>query len=130
MGAPRPRPIVLDTGALLAIERGKARMIALLDAVAQKERSLLVPAGVLAQAWRDGSRQVRLQRFLNADAVRVEPLDRPLACACGALCGEAGASDVVDASVAVLAKRHGASVVTSDPDDIGAFGLGLEIFAV
>lgn len=36
-----------------------------------------------------------------------------------ALCGRSGTRDVVDASVALLARRHHAVVVTSDPDDLG-----------
>ena len=34
------------------------------------------------------------------------------------LCGRSGTADVVDASVALLARRLRAVVVTSDPDDL------------
>jgi hypothetical protein len=43
--------VTLDTGALIAIERGDPRMQALLDEAAAVGADLAVPAGVLAQAW-------------------------------------------------------------------------------
>jgi hypothetical protein len=79
---------------------------------------LLVPAGVVAQAWRDGARQVPLRALLAGATTEVPPLDRVLAEATGILCGRAGTSDVVDASVVLTARRERAIVVTSDPDDL------------
>jgi hypothetical protein len=74
MGARRPRQVVLDTGALVGIERGDEKMTALLAASLHAPIRFLVPAGVLAQAWRDGSRQTRLARFLRTPEVEVLPL--------------------------------------------------------
>jgi hypothetical protein len=34
------------------------------------------------------------------------------------LCGEAGTKDVVHASVVLLARKHTATIGTSDPDDL------------
>jgi hypothetical protein len=48
----------------------------------------------------------------------VAPLDQLLAEAAGVLCGRAGTSDVVDASVALVARRERAVVVTSDVEDL------------
>ena len=45
-------------------------------------------------------------------------LDLDEARAAGSLCGITGTADVIDASVALLAKRHHATVVTSDPADL------------
>jgi hypothetical protein len=50
--------------------------------------------------------------------IRVQALDRLEGQATGALCGESGTSDVVDASVVLLARRHDAVIVTSDPEDL------------
>jgi hypothetical protein len=50
----------------------------------------------------------------------VTPLDEPLARAAGDLCGQARTSDVVDASVVVLARVLAAPVVTSDGRDLSA----------
>lgn len=114
--------VVLDAGALIAVERGSRRIAALLDAVARSGGTVLVPAGALAQVWRDGARQARLGRFLRVVAVVVVPLDEQTARAAGALCGRTGTSDVVDASVALAAARNGCAVVTSDPDDLRRLG--------
>jgi hypothetical protein len=76
------------------------------------------PAGVVGQVWRDGRRQARLARLLGSGAVDVQPLDRDRAQAAGVLCGKSGTTDVIDASVALLAREKRAPVVTSDPDDL------------
>lgn len=43
------------------------------------------------------------------------PLPRQAA---GVLSGQSKTSDVIDASVALLARRHAAAVLTSDPEDL------------
>ncbi len=118
MGTRSPRPIVLDTGALIAIERGDERMSALLQASLGRPVHFLIPANVLAQAWRDGSRQARLALFLKAPEVEVLPLSEAHARAAGVLCGLARTRDVVDASVVIAARAHQCAVVTGDPDDL------------
>lgn len=82
-----------------------------------QERGIVpvVPAGVLAQAWRGGP-QPKLSRLLAG--CRVEALNEVRARSAGAACALAGTSDVVDASVAVGAASRDDVVVTSDPDDI------------
>jgi hypothetical protein len=55
--------IMLDTGALIALDRGDKRMIALLRLALAQGRTFRVPAGVVAQAWRDGRVQVTLARW-------------------------------------------------------------------
>ena len=70
MGKTRPRAttgITLDTGALIALDRGDRRMIALLDLALTQRRTFHVPAGVVGQAWRDGRTQAAVARFLRAD---------------------------------------------------------------
>jgi hypothetical protein len=59
-----------------------------------------------------------LSALLNAPTSHIPPLDRVLAEAAGILCGRAGTSDVVDASVALLARRERATVLTSDVKDL------------
>ena len=120
MGARRPREVVLDTGALIGIERGDQKMSALLEASLKASVRFLVPAGVLAQAWRDGARQTRLARFLKTPLVEVLPLSEAQARAAGVLCGLAGTNDIVDASVVLAARERRCSVVTGDPADLGA----------
>lgn len=110
--------VTLDTGALIAIERGDPRLQALLREAAAAGADLAVPAGVVAQARRGSKRQARLARFLGLSIVSVIALDEPDARAAGALCGRAGTCDIVDASVVVCARARNHAVITGDPDDL------------
>ncbi len=110
--------LVLDAGALIAVERADRGTAALIEAARQEHRRVVVPAGVVGQVWRGGWRQARLARLLNARDVFVEPLSDAGARAAGALCGEAGTTDVIDASVVLAARRHHATVVSSDRADL------------
>jgi hypothetical protein len=122
MGKARPRSsplnLTLDAGALIALERGDGKMIALLDQAQKRNVGFHVPAGVVGQVWRDGSRQATLARFFRTEAVLVVALDGQLARTCGELCGAAGTSDVIDASVVIVAKLHRGPIITSDADDL------------
>ena len=121
------RGVTLDTGALIALERGSRRMIALLEVADAEGASLAVPAGVVAQAWRGGARQARIARLLDAALTTVVPLDDLEARLVGVICGQVGLSDVVDVSVVVCARERGHAVVTSDPDDLRAIDPKLEL---
>jgi predicted nucleic acid-binding protein len=122
MGKARARTaaagMTLDTGALIALDRGNKRMIALLHQALAQGRAFQVPSGVLAQAWRDGRTQATLARFLRSEEVEIIPLDDQLARACGELCGATNTSDIVDASVVILARERRDPIVTSDPHDL------------
>jgi predicted nucleic acid-binding protein len=109
---------VLDAGALIAFERNDPRVRTLVELALAHGGALHTPAGVVAQVWRDGRRQARLARLLGSGLISVQPLDVEEAQAAGVLCGRAKSRDVVDASVALLARRWRAKVVTSDPDDL------------
>ena len=110
--------LVLDAGALIAIERGDRDIAAVIEVARQERRIVVVPAGVVGQVWRGGVRQVRLARLLNARDVLVEPLTDAGARAAGVLCGMAGVTDVIDASVVLTARRHDATVISSDRADL------------
>ena len=114
MGPVGPRPVVLDAGALIGLERADRRVVRLLELAARVH----VPAAVVGQVWRNPARQVRLVRFLATDEVSVADLDLATAQAAGHLCGATGTDDVIDASVVLLARRHGAVAATSDPEDL------------
>ena len=110
--------ITLDAGALIALERGNKRLIALLDRALAQRLKFRVPSGVVGQTWRDGRVQVTLARFLRIDEVEIVPLDDELGRACGELCGATDTADIIDASVVIVAKAHGDHIVTSDPRDL------------
>ena len=121
MGRARTRTaagIVLDAGALIALDRGDKRMIALLDRALTQGRTFRVPAGVVGQAWRDGRVQVALGRFLRSEEVEIVPLDDQLARSCGELCAATNSLDVIDASIVILARERRDPIVTSDPNDL------------
>jgi hypothetical protein len=127
MGKKAPVAVVLDAGALIAFERGDARMRALCREAVRTGARLIVPAGVVGQVVRDPRRQVALRAVLGGSPTEIPPLDRILAEAAGVLCGRAGTTDVIDASVALIARRERAVVVTSDPDDLRSLDPGIRI---
>ena len=110
--------LVLDAGALIAVERGDRATAALIEAGRQDGHAIVVPAAVVAQTWRDGPRQARVARLLNAREVTIEPLTGAAARATGRLCGAADTSDAVDGSVVIVARRYKATVISSDRADL------------
>lgn len=122
--------VVFDAGALIAFERGD-RLVASVIARARVHRDrVLVPAGALAQVWRDGRKQARLASLLLAGVVEVVALDDGAARAAGQLCGVRGAADVVDASVVMCARRCGGAVLTSDVGDLARLDPKLRLVRV
>ena len=119
--------VVLDAGALIALDRNDRATWALLRAAADGGDLVLVPTGALGQAWRGGSRQALLSRAL--DRREEVPLDGVVGRSAGMLCARTGTSDVIDASVALAAAgamRQGPVVVlTSDGDDLTRLTSGL-----
>lgn len=110
--------LVLDAGALIAVERDDRDTAAVIEAARQDGRDVVVPAGVVGQVWRGGGWQARLARLLNARDVLVESLTDASARAAGVLCGAAGTADVIDASVVLAARRRHATVLSSDRGDL------------
>jgi hypothetical protein len=110
--------LILDAGALVAVDRGNRAMIARLRAAQQHGLDLRSNAMVIAQVWRDRhGRQAGLAQMLRAVDVRaVSPDDGRRA---GVLLGMTGTSDPVDATVVLLASP-GDRIVTSDPQDLAA----------
>src|SRR5512142_927099 len=76
----------MDTGVLIALERGVRRVVATLRVALRIDRPVAISAGALAQAWRGGSRQAVLARLLRSDSVTVVPLDEHRAMAAGMVC--------------------------------------------
>ncbi len=112
---------VLDAGALIALDRGNRELLSTLQTAFEDGDRVIAPTGAIGQAWRNPNRQVALSRSLKrCDEV---PLDGSAARASGRLCGRAGTSDLIDASIAVAVAnatlRHGDVVLlTSDSRDM------------
>lgn len=112
---------VLDSGALIALEKASPFMTRLLIEVRSGNARVIVPDAVLAQVWRTGAgRQARIATLigLRREHCLTVPLDTDAAKLIGGRAGTCGHGDVVDVHVALAAERHGAAVVTSDRHDI------------
>ena len=108
--------LVLDSGALLALERNDRAMWRRLKTAHLAETLPISHGGVVGQAWRGlGPRQALLAKALAATEVR--PLDDALGRAAGELLAVARRRDVIDAALVLLAV-DGDHIVTSDPDDL------------
>ena len=109
--------VTYDTGALVAAERNDRRMWALHAGFLAEEVEPVVPAPVLAGAWRGGARQASLARLLALCVV--EAMTEDQAREVGILAGKARHDDVVDVTVVEGAARRGDGIVTSNKADIG-----------
>jgi len=130
VGRSGPRPIVLDTGALTAFERADGHVRATIRRATEAGSGILVPAGVVAEVWRDGTRQAQLARLLTNDAITVPALDEVIAKAAGVLCGRSGTADVIDATVVLAARSAGAVVLTGDSSDLRRIDPSLAVEAL
>jgi hypothetical protein len=108
--------LILDSGALVAVDRDDRAMVARLRAAQRHGLELRSNAMVIAQVWRDRhGRQANLSRLLRAVDVRaVTPQDGRDA---GALQAAAGTADPIDATVVLLA-APGDRILTSDVGDL------------
>ena len=108
--------LILDAGALVAVERDDRAMMARLRAAQQHRLELRTNAMVVAQVWRDShGRQANLARLPQATDVRA--VSQRDGRAAGELQAAASTADAVDATVVLMAAR-GDRVLASDPGDI------------
>jgi len=108
--------LVLDSGALIALERNDRAMWRRLKAAHLRAQVPICHGGVLAQAWRGaGPRQALLAKALAG--IDVRPLDESLGRATGELLARVRRHDVIDAALVLLA-GDGDDILTSDPDDL------------
>ncbi|WP_306367679.1 hypothetical protein [Nocardiopsis sp. CC223A] len=114
----RPKSLVLDAGALRAAEADPHGQVWYLCREANAGGlQPVIPSIVLARIWRGGARQAGVARIVKA--CEVVGVDHSMALRLGTLLGVAGTRDVVDGVVVLLAMERNATVVTSDPGDIG-----------
>jgi hypothetical protein len=115
--------IVLDSGALIALERNDRALWAVLKVSALKSRDVVVPSAALARVWRATAAQAQLSKALQFCVIAsFDAIARPV----GELCGRTRTTDICDAQVAIVAATQGDVLYTSDPRDmyrlITAFG--------
>ena len=104
--------VTYDTGALVAADHNDRRMWALHAGFLAEEVSPTVPAPVLAEAWRGGSRRASLARFMAL--CTLEPMSEEQAKSVGVLAGKAHHDDIVDVAVVEGAIRRRDAIVTSN----------------
>lgn len=107
--------MILDAGVLVAVDRGERAAQSFLTAALEESAVLRTSTPVVAQVWRDGSRQARLARFL--DTLEVHDFTLADARVVGGILLRSGTSDVVDAHIVALAVRLQDSIVTADAAD-------------
>lgn len=107
--------VVYDAGVLVAAERNDRAVWADHRVRLEVGAVPVTTAPVVAQVSRS-PRQVQLRRFLRG--CDVAPFDAEEAHVVGALLGDAGTSDVVDAHVVLVAARRGTGVLTGDVEDL------------
>lgn len=107
--------LILDAGAFVAIDRGDRAMQVKVQTALRLGVPVRTNANVVAQVWRNGARQARLAKALHK--ITVEPITEDDGYRAGELMGATRTKDVVDATVALLAKS-GDRVYTSDLGDL------------
>jgi predicted nucleic acid-binding protein len=113
--------LTLDSGALIAAEKGDRQFWALWKEALDRGATVTVPAAVVAQVWRGNN--VVIARVL--EGCEVETLTEERAKQVGRLLATTRSSDVVDACVVIGAGARGDAVVTSDRSDIDRLARGL-----
>ena len=108
--------LVLDAGALIAVERLDRDVIAMIKRERLAGRAPLTHGGIVGQVWRGGTgRQANLARLLPG--VEVIPLGVTLGRRTGVLLARTKTTDVIDGALALLA-RDGDEILTEDAVDL------------
>lgn len=108
--------LILDAGALVAVERGKRDVVALIKRERLAGRIPVTHGGIVGQVWRGGNhRQAPVARLLAS--TRIIPIGDDLGRSTGLLLAKARSGDVLDAAVVLLA-ADGDNILTSDPGDL------------
>jgi hypothetical protein len=123
--------LILDAGALIAVDRDDRAMIARLRVAHSLGLELRTTGIVVAEVWRDASgRQSNLAQLLKS--VDVRPVDDRLGRAAGVLLGRARRGQAAEATIAAVA-AVGDRIVTSDAGDlsglVAASGREIEVVA-
>jgi len=108
--------LVLDSGALSMFAADDVRLLAVLDVAQQQGAVLLVPTVCLVESLTGTARDARLHQRLRATRSLV--LDESIARDAARRRAAVDGDDAADPVVVATAARAGASVLTTDPDDL------------
>jgi predicted nucleic acid-binding protein len=106
--------LTFDTGALIALERNRQRVVEVRQAALRAGLRITVPAAVIAEWWRGRS---DLREDIVA-SVCVEPLTVATAKLAGEAIARVKGASAVDAIVMASAALRGDPVYTSDVEDL------------
>ena len=106
--------ITFDTGALMALERNRQRIVEVRQAALRAGLRITVPAAVIVEWWRGRS---DLREDIVA-SIHVEPLTAAIAKVAGEAIARVKGATPVDAIVMASAALRGDLVYTSDVDDL------------
>jgi PIN domain nuclease of toxin-antitoxin system len=109
--------VVLDAGALIAIDKRNRTVGAMLRVLQRDAVPLVTSGAVVAQVWRDPRRQANLARLLTG--VKVVALDETAGKRVGEVLRSNKTTDLADAHLSLLAHNQD-RVLTSDEHDIKA----------
>jgi|SRR5688572_14481883 hypothetical protein len=108
--------LVLDAGALIAVERNDRAMWRRLKLALNAGEIPVTHGGIVGQAWRGrGSRSALIALALAG--MDVHSLDEDLGKRSGELLGRVKKNDVIDAALVLIAK-DGDTIATSDAGDL------------
>jgi hypothetical protein len=108
--------LVLDSGALIALERNDRSMWRRLKTAALTGQAVVTHGAAIGQAWRGrGPRQALLAKALQG--IDVRPVDAVLGRAAGELLASARSEDVVYAALVLLA-TDGDRIATTNVGDL------------
>ena len=112
--------MILDAGVFIALDDPTRRgvIVALVQKMIAEGTPPSTNTAALAQAWRSPATQVPMTRLINATTVH--PFGDPRTI--GLRCATTDTSDVVAASLAVLADQRGQPNLTTEPEDFTRLG--------
>jgi len=112
--------VIFDAGVFIALENPAQRgvLLALVQKMQAEGIDPVTNTAALAQVWRDPAVQVPVAMLVKATTVHDFGDPRVI----GVRCAASGTSDVVDASLAVLATQLDMCILTTDPEDMTALG--------
>ena len=128
---PSGTDVVVDSAVLVAADRGSRNFSNFRAALAATRRIAVVPAPVVTEVWRDGSRQANLARALGA--MRLADCTEGIAKRAGRLLEATAGSNTIDATVVATAEAHACGAVSADVEDLRALAdhsvsVGIEPF--